>query len=431
VIGAAGHPVTFLLAINLACAALGLAQFGYSLAVLKPADFAVIGVLVAISGVVTGLLDVKLGDLTSKLYFAVPKEDGSQRAEILAASLCLHVAAGLIATVLIMLAGALLASRLLERSPEGWWMGALAIRIGLGYPLAAFNLFPRLVGDYFAAGRLRLVTQLVVTLFTIAVLIGEPNLNGYFAGALVGAGVSTAIALIVSCGHAERALGAPILRLAPSTAMRAHLGSVTFLTSTWFMGAAKVLSSACDTLLVAALTSDTTAGLYRIARQAYDSLSGLAEAVHQFYTPTIVDCLSRGRWPEFNKHRRRLMVIGAIVAFGTLALSWHVLRPLAHIDYPQYSAALPAFEVLAGLFLVTLGVHGWLWPLLVVSNRVRSMSIMAFAGAVAQVSLIWALGAAGLLDQTTAAATSWLAFALTYGPTLFVHRRSGTGVVLP
>ena len=416
------HPVTFLLAVNIVCAALGLAQFAYSIAVLKPTDFAIIGVLAALAGVVTGLIDVKLGDLTSKLYFAIPKEKRTERAAQLSASLALHVAVGLVATCLITLAGALLAPRLLEQPVERWWLGALAVRIGLGYPLAAFYLFPRLVGDFRAAGRVRPAAQTVATLLTIAVLISTPSLDGYFAGSLLGAAVSTLIALVMSSRCSERALAATILRAPPVAAVRAHLGSVTFLASTWLLGAARVLTNACDTLLVAALTTDTTAGLYRIARQAYDSLAALTDAVHQFYTPTIVECLSRDRWQDFNKHRRRLLIMGAIVTSGTLLLSREVLRPLARASYPQYSAALPAFDVFAGLFLLTISIHGWLWPMLVASNQVSLMSVLALAGGVAQLTAMWALGSAGLLDPTTAAATSWLALVLAYGPMLVLGR---------
>jgi O-antigen/teichoic acid export membrane protein len=424
VTAAAGHPITFLLAVNVACAALGVAQFAYSLTVLKPQDFAVIGVLAAIGGVVTGLIDFKLSDLTAKLYFAAPKEDRGQRANLLAASLNLHAAAGLIVTALVLCAGILLAPRLLERSTDAWWVAALSVRIGSGYPLMALTLFPRLVGDFYAAGRLRLVTQIVVTLITVAALFAQPDLDGYYVGNLVSAAASLAIGLIVSGRHAGRVLGTPILRLAPpGAAMRAYLGSVSFLTSGWLMGVAKLLTRACDTLLIAALTNDATTGLYRVARQAYDNLAGLTDAVHQFYTPTIVDCVSRNRWEEFGKHRRRLMMIGATVAAGTIAMSWLVLHPLAALNYPQHSAALPAFEILAGLLLVTLGVHGWLWPSLVASNQVRLMSVLTLAGAIAQVSAIWALAAVGHLDQTSAAATSWVPLALAYGPTVFLHHR--------
>ena len=426
-----GHPVTFLLAVNIVCAALGLVQFAYALTILKPADFAVIGVLAAIGGVVTGLIDIKLGDLTSKVYFAVRKEDRRQRAELLTASLALHISIGLVVTLCIIAAAAVMAGHLLSRPPEGWWISALAVRIGAGYPAAVLTLFLRLMGDFYAAGRLRLAIQSTVFCISIGALFSQPNLDGYFIGTMLGAAASLSIGLVFTSRHASRALGWSILRLPPPAAIRVYLASATFLASGWLMGVAKLLSRACDTLLVAALTDDTTTGLYRVARQAYDNLVGLTDAVHQFYTPTIVECATRQRWQEFSKHRGRLMIIGAAFAAGTIAMSWLVLRPLAAYDYPHYSAALPAFEVLASSLLVTLGVHGWLWPFLVATNQVRSMGLLTFAGAVAQVLSIWALASIGLLNPRSAAATVWVALALTYGPMLLLHGRRRFDVASP
>lgn len=416
------HPVTFLLAINIASAVLGLAQFGYALTVLRPADFAVIGVLAAIGGVVAGLLDVKLGDLTTKLYYAAPKEDRRGRGDLLSASLALHLAAGLACALVTFFLAFLIAHRLLEREIAAWWIAAMAARIGMVYPIGAATTFLRLVGDFTGAGWLRLATQTAITVLTITLLIASPDLAGFFLGVAVGAVVSLALVLTVASRRLGRALARPLLAPAPREAFRRHFAA-SFIAGGSLAGLAKLLSRSCDTLLVAALTNDTVTGLYRVARQGFDSLAGLTDAVHQFYTPTIVDCVTRARWDEYRRHRARLMAIGVAAAAGAVVASWLVLRPLAAARYPQFWPALPAFEVFAGLLVVTLGIHGWLWPTLVASGRVGWFGVLGMAGALTQLAAIALLARVGLLTPAAAAATTWIMAGVTYGPPLIERLR--------
>ncbi|MGE0701847.1 MAG: hypothetical protein AB7O57_22300, partial [Hyphomicrobiaceae bacterium] len=323
----AAHPVTFLLAINIACAGLGLVQFGYALAVLKPSDFAVIGVLAAIGGVVTGLLDVKLSDLTTRLFFAVPEKERARRAGVLTASLGLHVAVGITIGALVLVAAALLAPHLLERTPAPWWIGAMALRTAAAYPVNAMTSFLRLVGAFSTAGWLRLVIQLGVTLVTLGGLWLSPDLGGYFGAAVVAAVVSLGLTTVTTARGIGTSLGASLVRRPGAVDLAGFRTAGSFLAGGSLTSLSKLLARSGDTLLVAALAGDMTTGLYRVARQAFDNLAGLTDAVHQFYTPTIVDCVSRKRWDELARHRRRLMSIGAGAAVGALLLSWLVLRP--------------------------------------------------------------------------------------------------------
>lgn len=411
------HPVTFLLAINIACAMLGLGQFAFALAVLKPADFAVIGVLAAIGGVVTGLLDVKLADLATKLYYETPRDEPGQRGALLSAGLWLHIATGVATGLLTLVASQLLARRFVSQEVATWWMAAMAARIGIGYPVAAATTFLRLVGDFRASGWTRLGAQATVTAVTVGFLVAMPDLAGYFAGVAAGAAVTMAATLVVAAHRIGTLHGRPLLGFAPLSVLRRYLAAA-FLVGGSLAGIAKLIGRSCDTLVVALLTNDTTTGIYRVARQAYDSVAGLTDAVHQFYTPTIVDCLARGRMVEYRRHRRRLMAIGVASAAGAVAGSWAVLHPIAAARFPHYLSALPAFEIFAGLMVIAIGVHGWLWPTLVASGKVGRFGLLSLAGAVAQIAAMAALGLVGWLTPTTAAAAAWLTALVTYGPLL-------------
>ncbi|MDZ4843813.1 MAG: hypothetical protein SH859_16945 [Hyphomicrobium aestuarii] len=419
----ASHPVTFLLAINVACAALGLVQFAYTLTILKPADFALIGVLAAIGGVVTGLLDVKLADLTTSLYYAAPKENSRRRADILSSSLALHLAAGVVVALLVMAVSAIVAPRLLEQGADPWFVAAMALRMAVVFPNAALTTFLRLVGDFAISGWLRLATQIAVTLITLACLVASPDLGGFFAGVALAGAVSIGLAMVVAARVVSGALAHSILTVPPGAMVRQILTEGRFLVGASLVGLSKMLSRSADTLLVAALTNDTVTGYYRVARQAYDTMAGLSDAVHQFYTPTIVDCIKREQWGEFRRHRWRLMAIGTAAAIGTVLASWFVLRPLAAAHYPHYAPTLPAFEVFSGLLVVTLGIHGWLWPSLVAADTLKRFGLLGILGALSQLAAIGLLVQFTILDATTAAMTAWIMAMVNYGP--FLTERLG------
>lgn len=412
------HPVIFLLAVNVTCAILGLVQFAYTLTILQPADFAVIGVLAAIGGVMTGLLDLKLADLTTRLYFGVPKSEPERRGALLAASLVLHVAMGLAASALAYGAAILAAPRLLTAAPELWWIAVMATRLGSVYPMAALTTFLRLLGAFQVSGWLRLATQVASTAITIVALSISPDLAGYFAGAAAVTVLSLVTAIATATLQARRVLGSPLVHIPPSDTFRAFFASGVFLVGGSLAGLSKLLSRSCDTLVVASFGNDTLTGLYRVARQGYDTLAGVTDAVHQFYTPTIVDCITRGRWAEFRKHRNRLMLLALMAAFGAVLGSWYVLRPLAATYYPHYGPALTAFEIFAPLLFVTIGIYGWLWPALVASGRIWHFGVLGIAGALAQLGALVLLVRFGPFDAAIAAMAAWLMAATNYGPLL-------------
>lgn len=420
------HPIAFMLAVNVVCAVLGLLQFTITLAWLQPTDFARLGILVAIAALVTGLLDVRLVDLTTRLYYARPADDATGRCNLLRASLALHTLQAIVSGVSIALSAALLASWLSESRFEAWWIVVVAARAGSSFVVNILASFLRLAAAFQAAGWLRLAGQVVATVATFIGFWISPDLDGYFIGMAITTITTPILTIGVAAPLIDRAHGARLLRLPSRPAVREFSQSTRFLAAGSLTGFSKLLSRSCDLLLVAALTDDTTTGLYRVARQGYDTLLGLSDAVHQFYTPTIVDAANRGRQHDVERHTARLMAIGALVAAGAISFSWIALRPLAAARYPQYAAVLPAFEVMASLLVVSLGVHGWLWPLLIARGGAARFGVWSLLGAMAQLAAIAILGHVGLLDVTTAAMTGWVTALVTYVPLLLRRRRSGS-----
>lgn len=412
------HPVSFLTAVGVVIAILGVAQLAVALIALKTEYFAVIGVLAATSGLVANIVDVRLADLGTRLYLEVPKGEPGGRRAILAAGLVLQAALGLIIFALGLIAMTVIAPRLVEQPVAPWWIVGTALAAGCQYVTAGVGVQLRLIGRFTASGWLRLGVGAAGVTAMITALAVRPSLDGYVAGQLMTAMIGLAASTVVLARHVRQVLGGSFLQMPPRAAFGAYLDATGFLMSGSLLGFAKSLTRTGDVLLVAALTSDLATGIYRIARQASDALFSLSEPVHQFYTPTIVAALSRGDQAGFRRVRIRLVLLGLAAALGVALGALLILDPLVEAFIPRHRPAVLPFAILGALIAVTVGVHGWLWPALVAHNRIAAFSWLTLAGGALQLVVMALLARAGRLDPATAAATAWLTATVTYGPFL-------------
>ena len=408
------HPVAFLALVNAACAILGLAQFAVALALLAPPDFAVIGVLAATGSLVANLVDLRLPDLATRLYLGLAKSELEERRAILSAGLRIHATLALLIMVLTAAAMTWLTPRLLENRVAPTWIVCMTLVVGAQYITALLGIYLRLLGQFTASGWLRLATTGTGVALMLAVLMRYPDLDGYFKAQAFATAIALAATLVVTERHTRALFGASLLAAPTRQALTSYNGARGFLAAGSLLGFAKILTRNADMLLVAALTSDQVAGSYRVARQASDSLFGLSDAVHQFYHPTIVAALARNDQAAFRAARLLLVVIGTLASLAAVGGALMVLDPLVAALLPRHRPAVTSFAVLAGLLAVTIGIHGWLWPVLVAHGRIGLFGCLSLAGGIIQLAAILLLSRFGWLDPTTAAATAWLAVVVTY-----------------
>lgn len=415
---AARHPVAFLGLVNGLCLAIGLAQIGVMAALLPVTAFAVIGVLMAVCGVVANVVDVRLTDLTTRLYFAADARNERARRDILAAAIWLQAGlAGAIGLV-VAIGGLLVAPRFLEQPIKTSWVLAVALQAAAQYAIAPVGVHLRLLESFRASGWLRLATTAAGSGLVALLVALAPHLDAYFLAVGLGAAVQLALAAATLHAVTCRLLGGSSLTLPSRAAVDAHMGARSFIASGWLMGTAKAMTRAADVLVVAAFTNDAVTGIYRIARQASDALFALSDAMHQFYTPTIVAAASRHDDRSVRQLRWRVVGLGAATAAAAVIGALAILKPLLAAWLPHLLPVVSPFAALAGLLSITIGIHGWLWPLLVANGRIQAMSLLWLAGAAIQLGALVGLGLAGRLDAVSAALAAWLFYLAVYCPPL-------------
>jgi len=409
------HPAAFLLLVNICSALLALAQFAFTLSVLLPVDFAVAGVIGAISGVITQLFDARTVDLTTRLYAKKPGDALDLRSDDLVAGLAVQAGLGLAITLAVIPAALLIAPLFLEQQISWWWVLCMAAAAGARAIFLTVGGFLRLAGSFTASGWLNLSAAVLALVVTVVSLRASPNLDGYFTAIALFNVILLVVSLAVAEGILRRRLGRGILRVVPRAALIEHIKSRHFLMANSLTSFAKVVTR-CDILVVAALAGDAVAGTYRVARLAYDALLGLVDAIHQFYSPTLVAAVLGGDKREFHALKTQLVIIGGAAGLSAVAASLAILGPLAAMYFPAHQGAVIPTAVFAGLITINIGIHGWLWPQLVAEGRVGVFALLSLAGAIVQVLALVGLGLAGNLSAAAAAAANWLPALITYAP---------------
>ena len=129
---------------NLVCAVIGVAQGLFVLRLLGPATFGAAAVVVALTAVATNLVDVRLIDLISNLYYddraSHPDTGAAYRASALRLGLRLYA----LSAALIALASAglmfAMAHRFTDVALMGSWLWAAAAAQGVSYVGSGFRL---------------------------------------------------------------------------------------------------------------------------------------------------------------------------------------------------------------------------------------------------------------------------------------------------
>jgi O-antigen/teichoic acid export membrane protein len=416
------HPVLMLSGASVVGLVLSLIQFAVALAILTPQDFAVIGVLMASGAFVANFVDVRLVDLTTKLYNDARPAGPEAQADVLRAGALIQAAIALVVLALgLVFTG--FASRWLLTQPVTWAMILSASAVPSAMLLSSMlSAYLRLLGAFNAFSAYRLVSQALQALIITGLLLVFRSPAAYLAGMGISALMILALAWfwLLPAMRRELAVGfadAPGSR----SALRQHIGQTTFFAAGSALSFSKMMSRTGDVLMVAALSNDLTTGLYRIARQAADAVYALADSVNQFYGPTIVAAVSRGDAASYRHLRGRVVLLALLATAGSLILALLVLPWIGERYAPQYLGAVPPFTMFALALIFLIGIHSWLWPAMVAQGTVGWFGIANLAGAAAQFLAMLGLAQTGHFTATSAAACFLLLLVVAYTPFLFVR----------
>lgn len=366
---------------SVAAAACGFAQNVVVVRAIGVEPYGLVGVLAATASVCTNVLDVRLADVVTRLYFRAA--DGRERRGVLAAGLAVQCAG---AAVLVgLLAAALpLVLRAFPASPVGvpdvaWFCTAEAaahVHHYLVYLIRMRERFGVLAGC-------QVVVPAVRACVIVAGVGAQPDLHGllraYAAAGIAGAAIAGALAAAVWRGP-QASVDAVAAGLRAMVRARGTL--VAFNALSW----TNLLHRAADVLVVGLLAGERQAGVYKLARVVTDALYMAFDVANKVCQPALMRMLAAGRLDNFRAAARaivRVATAGVVVAFALEAVA---LRPaLALLVGADAAVAAPAIMALTPPLAFVGGVYLWAWPLLLHGGGVgRFVAASAVAVAVLQ-----------------------------------------------
>ncbi len=415
-------PSTFLTAVNVAVAALGFAQSLLVARLLGAAAFGVIGVLTATSGVVANFLDVRVSDLTMKLYY-LGRADGAivdktYRQSLIQLCLLGSFVVGVAIVVLSIGLNAVLAPRLLDNAPDFGWIVAAAVAGGLAFSGNTAYFLQRLSERFQLMGTGRFVAQLFATSAMVISVLMDTTLDGYFRGLLIAALV-TATANLLMTVRVFRGLDIRLLDRGWRQALPDYRNNVRFLIGSNAFGYTKMFHRAGDVLLMGAVSGDAVTGIYRLARSIADSVNLVFDALNQVHFPALLRFLAANDLPSF-KQRSTLLLRRGLIWTPLILLVMGAAMPVAvdRVLGGGFAALTATSLVLIAPFAIMVGVHLWLWPLVVHQDRVSGFVAFSGLGVVAQFGTVLLLTAFGTVQAVYGSVGFAAYYVVTYGAAL-------------
>lgn len=396
-----------LVLVNVGCALAGLAQGLYVARAVGAAGLAVIGVLAGALAVVANFLDLRPADLATRFFYE-QREPGA-RAGALQVCFLLNAAVGIGVLVLGACVALVAGHFVLGATPSPALAIAQAVvtsaALVSGTPTALLRLTDRL--GVVAAWRLG--AQLLTGVCVVVAVAATGTVSGYYIGATTAALLQLPAVGVVSVVVWRQAGVTLMSRGQLRIAWARYAGQLRFLVHGNVLGYAKMLHRGADVLLLAAVTSDVSTGVYRLARQLSDGLYIVFDAISQVYGPRLLSLLADDNRARFRVEARRLLVGAAVL---TAALEVTVLLTMPFVQDTvlagQYDGVVAPLALLVLPFGIVTGIHLWLWAVLVHLGRLEVLVAPAIVGALAQTAFL-----AGVVPLLTPA-PAWAALAYVF-----------------
>lgn len=403
-----------LIALNLACALLGLVQGLYTAAILSPAQFGVIGVLIALSAIVANFWDFRLMDLASKLHYSFRDDPSKQTTSMATALLCNGGLA--IAMALCSIPVCLFAASLMTDNPILlFWAIAQGGMIAGNFMLSALHAACRLTGNLKPYAALRLGSQIFMLVNMVFILHYLPSIEGYYTAGLMAQLINITASLLVLGMIWKHQFG---LRFGHWRSILATFKDERrFVLSANVMAYSKMLSRGGDIVVFSLFASDHATGIYRLAKSFADNIHLLSSSLAQYYVPWFHDHLQKGDSAAVQSAIRWFILGAGVLTMLAIPASYVVLSLLnTYLLNGAYEGMPLATAILTLTFFFACGVHLWLWPVLIHDKNTHLFALWSTTGGIVQLAVI-AAGAFWLAPTPALAALGVVCGGIvTYGP---------------
>lgn len=380
-------PTRYIAAVNVACTVLGFIVSFVNMRVLGAELYGIVAVIGAASETVLNFLDVRLTDLTARLYYRRELPDGVDRSFYRASVLqiCL-LGNGLIsiASGSLGLLVSVMTVHIFAHSPVRMeWMVAQAAILVLTNWTSTFTYLQRFSGRFYLMGTWTFITRTVALIVIVSVIVTHPNLDGYYAALLLAAAVSAVMGIGLSLFIWLRYEEFPMFRSGWLVSLSGYRAGIRFLVFGNLLGYTKMFHRSADALLVGYFCGNRETGLYKFARSLTDALLVLFDAMNQVYYPRFLELMSQERLKEYRRLALRLLFGAGLLTLLAIAGEAVLLPTVIRVALGnRFSGAEGTVMVMTAQFFFVAGVHIWMWPLFVHSGKLARYTVYTYLAVV-------------------------------------------------
>lgn len=423
-------PTRFVTLVNVARAVLGFAVGIYVARILGPDQLGVTAVITGLNASFLAFFDVRLSDISGKMFYrvseAAPGQEPAYQAGVLWMGILGNaVIAGLMALISGIF-GIFLIGFFTDTPVHAWWIAAGAAAGAMSATSGGIMFLSRLSNDFYVLGSWRFAGTVGMSVLMASVLTSNATLSGFFVALLVSNIFNVMLSFFAwahICGKRARL---PLLNPDWRAAFHAYRKNWQLMWYGNLMGYTKMLQRSADVLFVAFFANDRETGLYKLARQVIDQgLGVLQEAVYEVHYPQLLKMFTEGAHERFRTLAGRLMKTAG-VATGLMVVGELILLPflIPALFGPEFVGAEGAMILLTATFFYLVGFHPWLWAIFVGSGELRSYTKALYQAtfvqyAVMSLAFVAAGPSAAAAMVGMVALYVWLSFA-----GIFLARRS-------
>ena len=368
----------------------GLIKTLFAMRLLGPELLGVMAVITGVNSAVLNFVDIRLFDLTTRLYFRKAPETGGDerryRAGVIQAGTLIQL--GLAA--LFFVAGLLVTRaviHLFTAMPVRFeWILACAAAISLQYMGSHFDYLQRFSERFTLMGAWQIVSSITGACVFLAFLFAFGGLEGYFYGlffsACVRVGITAAISVFIWVRHDML----PVFSRLRREAFNAFQEHLRFLFYGNVLGYVKLGHRSLDVLAVGYFCDNRTTGLYKFARTLTDGLYLLFDAANKVYQPRLMALLTANALSEYRRTAQKILMTTGLITGLLLALELPFM-PLVnrYVLANKYAGAEGLVLLLTLPFFFVVGIHLWAWPVyLVHKDLIGRFTLATGIGVIAQ-----------------------------------------------
>jgi O-antigen/teichoic acid export membrane protein len=373
---------------NLVCALIGVAQGLFVLRLLGPATFGAVAVVIALTAVAANMVDVRLIDLISNLYYndrvSCPETGASYRTSALRLGLRLYS----LSAALIFVASAglvlVLAPRLTGVTLMSSWLWVAAAAQGVTYLGSFFIFIQRFTVRPRRMALLQLGSALINATAMVAAVTASQTVGGYMIGLLASAAGIALLNAWYTVSILRRngvVLFGRYVAVSPAIDRRVIL---RFVAAGNLLGYVKLLHRSADVLLVAVFCGDRETGIYKLARSITDALLTVSEAMSRVYQPRLLALLQARNHTEYGAVVRSIMMIAAGITVAAIGGAVALLPSLApFLGVADGQSLTLSVVILTLTFFFVAGLQSWIWPAFVFGGRLGRCTLWGAVGVLA------------------------------------------------